>query len=91
MSEGRPGLASALVRVGSLRISRGILEPGLRWPTSLKPIQGTPSSQIHHSQLLVQGQFPDEMDDVADARRSQPPVRLTPAVDVGIRDLAVDT
>ncbi len=53
----------ALVRVGSLTIGRGILEPGFRWSTSLKPIQGTPSCQIHHLQLLVQGRFHVEMDD----------------------------
>ncbi len=52
-----------LVRVGSLTIGRGILEPGFRWSTSLKPIQGTPSCQIHHLQLLVQGRFHVEMDD----------------------------
>jgi hypothetical protein len=52
-----------LVRVGSVTIGRGILEPGFRWSTSLKPIQGTPSCQIHHLQLLVQGRFHVEMDD----------------------------
>ncbi len=52
-----------LVRVGSLTIGRGILEPGFRWSTSLKPIQGTPSCQIHHLQMLVQGRFHVEMDD----------------------------
>lgn len=51
-----------LVRVGSLTIGRGVLEPGFRWSTSLKPIQGTPSCQIHHLQLLLQGRFHVEMD-----------------------------
>jgi class 3 adenylate cyclase len=50
------------VHVGSLTIGRGVLEPGFRWSTSLKPIQGTPSSQIHHLQLQVQGRFHVEMD-----------------------------
>jgi len=52
-----------LVRVGSLTIGRGILEPGWRWSTSLKPIQGTSSCQIHHLQLLLAGRFHVEMDD----------------------------
>ena len=52
-----------LVRVGSVTMGRGILEPGFRWSTSLKPIQGTPSCQIHHLQLMVQGRFHVEMDD----------------------------
>jgi len=51
-----------LVHVGSLTIGRGVLEPGFRWSTSLKPIQGTPSCQIHHLQLLLQGRFHVEMD-----------------------------
>jgi class 3 adenylate cyclase len=52
-----------LVHLGSVTMGRAILEPGFRWSTSLKPIQGTPSCQIHHLQLLVQGRFQVEMDD----------------------------
>jgi class 3 adenylate cyclase len=52
-----------LVHVGSVTLGRGILEPGFRWSTSLKPIQGTPSCQIHHLQLMLQGRFHVEMDD----------------------------
>jgi class 3 adenylate cyclase len=52
-----------LVRVGSLTLGRGILEPGFRWSTSLKPIQGTSSCQIHHVQLMLHGRFHVEMDD----------------------------
>jgi len=52
-----------LVHIGSVTIGRGILEPGFRWSTSLKPIQGTPSCQIHHLQLMLQGRFHVEMDD----------------------------
>jgi len=52
-----------LVHLGSVTMGRAILEPGFRWSTSLKPIQGTPSCEIHHLQLLVQGHFHVEMDD----------------------------
>ena len=52
-----------LVHVGSVTMGRGILEPGFRWSTSLRPIQGTPSCQIHHLQLMLQGRFHVEMDD----------------------------
>ena len=52
-----------LVHLGSVTMGRGILEPGFRWSTSLRPIQGTPSCQIHHLQLMVQGRFHVEMDD----------------------------
>ncbi len=52
-----------LVHVGSVTMGRGILEPGFRWSTALKPIQGTPSCEIHHLQLMLQGRFHIEMDD----------------------------
>ena len=52
-----------LVHVGSVTLGRGILEPGFRWSTSLRPIQGTASCQIHHLQLMLQGRFHVEMDD----------------------------
>jgi class 3 adenylate cyclase len=52
-----------LVHIGSLTIGRGILEPGWRWSTSLKPIQGTPSCQVHHLEVLLAGRFRVEMDD----------------------------
>ena len=53
----------ALVHIGSVTMGRGVLEPGFRWSTSLKPVQGTPSCQIHHLQLMLQGHFRVEMDD----------------------------
>jgi class 3 adenylate cyclase len=52
-----------LVHVGSVTMGRGVLEPGFRWSTSLKPIQGTPSCQIHPLQLMLQGRLHVEMDD----------------------------
>ena len=52
-----------LVHIGSVTMGRGILEPGFRWSTSLKPFQGTPSCQIHHLQLMLQGRLHVEMDD----------------------------
>lgn len=52
-----------LVHVGSLTIGRGILEPGWRWSTSLQSIQGTPSCQVHHLEVLLAGRFRVEMDD----------------------------
>jgi class 3 adenylate cyclase len=58
-----PKGTAQLVHVGSLTIGRGILEPGWRWSTSLKPIQGTPSCQVHHVEVLLAGRFHVEMDD----------------------------
>lgn len=51
------------MHVGSLTIGRGILEPGWRWSTSLQSIQGTPSCQVHHLEVLLAGRFRVEMDD----------------------------
>ena len=51
-----------LVHIGSVTMGRGVLQPGFRWSTSLKPIQGTPWCQIHHLQLMLQGRFHVEMD-----------------------------
>jgi hypothetical protein len=51
------------VQVGSLTIGRGILERGWRWSTSLRPIQGTPSCQVHHLEVLLAGRFHVQMDD----------------------------
>jgi class 3 adenylate cyclase len=58
-----PGGIVDLVHIGSVTMGRGVLQPGFRWSTSLKPIQGTPSCQIHHLQLMLQGRFHVEMDD----------------------------
>ncbi len=52
-----------LVRQGQLTLGRGILQPGFRWSTSLRPIQGTTSCQIHHLQIMLAGRFHVEMDD----------------------------
>ena len=62
-----PGGTGQLVHIGSLTIARGILEPGWRWSTSLKPIQGTPSCQVHHLEVLLQGRFHVEWDDGEEA------------------------
>jgi class 3 adenylate cyclase len=51
-----------LVHLGSVTMGRGTLQPGFRWSTSLRTIQGTPSCQIHHLQLMIQGRFHVEMD-----------------------------
>ena len=58
-----PKGAGHLVQIGSLTIGRGVFEPGWRWSTSLRPIQGTPSCQVHHLEVLLAGRFHVEMDD----------------------------
>lgn len=58
-----PNGTADILQLGSLTIGRGILEPGWRWSTSLKPIQGTPSCQVHHVEVLLEGRFKVEWDD----------------------------
>jgi class 3 adenylate cyclase len=58
-----PNGTGQLLHIGSLTIGRGILEPGWRWSTSLKSIQGTPSCQVHHLEVLLSGRFHVEWDD----------------------------
>ena len=58
-----PHLALNLVRVGSLTIGRGQVEPGFRWSTHLRQETDEPLCQIHHLQLLLSGRFAVEMDD----------------------------
>lgn len=52
-----------LARAGSLTIGRGVLDPGWRWSTHLKPLTGSDSCQIHHLEVLISGRFRIEMDD----------------------------
>ena len=50
-------------RINDERLQIRTLEPGWRWSTSLRPIQGTPSCQVHHLEVLLAGRFHVEMDD----------------------------
>ena len=52
-----------LARAGSISIGRGVLEPGWRWSTHMRPIMGTASCPIHHVQVVLSGRFAIRMDD----------------------------
>ena len=58
-----PLLTLNLVRVGSLTIGLGRVEPGFRWSTHLRKETDEPLCQVHHVQLLLSGRFAVEMDD----------------------------
>ncbi len=58
-----PKLVVHLVQVGSLAVGRGVVEPGWRWSTHVRPYAGTASCQVHHVQMLLSGRFRVEMDD----------------------------
>lgn len=52
-----------LVRIGSLMLGLGRLEPGWRWSTHMRQVTDEPLCQVHHVQLLLSGRFAVQMDD----------------------------
>ena len=58
-----PRLTVNIVRVGSLTIGLGTVEPGFRWSTHVRKEIDEPLCQVHHLQLLLSGRFAVEMAD----------------------------
>ncbi len=58
-----PRLTLNLLRVGSLSIGRGTVQPGWRWSTHMRKETDEPLCQIHHVQLLLSGRFAVQMED----------------------------
>lgn len=52
-----------LVKIGGAVVGRGILQPGWRWSTSIKPIAKTASCEAPHFQYHVSGVLHVVMDD----------------------------
>jgi class 3 adenylate cyclase len=50
------------VDIGTLIVGRAVLEPGWRWSVDMRPAVGTPSCQVHHLHLLLQGRFAVRLD-----------------------------
>ena len=51
-----------MTRVGPYTIGRGVLQPGWRWSTHVRPLTGTASCEVHHVQVLLAGRFGVRMD-----------------------------
>lgn len=58
-----PLLTVNLVRVGSLTVGIGTVEPGWRWSTHMRKATDQPLCRIHHLQVLSSGRFAVQMDD----------------------------
>ena len=58
-----PMLSLGLLRVGSLTVGYGQVQPGWRWSTHMRKETDEPLCQIHHLQLMLSGRFAIEMDD----------------------------
>ena len=56
-------LTMHFVRVGSLNVGRGIVQPGWRWSTYMRKETDEPLCRIHHLQLLVSGRFAVQLED----------------------------
>jgi len=58
-----PGLHLDLVRVGSLTVGLGTVQPDFRWSTHVGKATGESLCYVHHTQLLLSGRFAVRMDD----------------------------
>ena len=63
VSHETPGLAISVASIGSHVIGYGVVQPGWRWSTHLKPTAGTASCLVHHVQVFLTGRFVARMDD----------------------------
>lgn len=60
---GMPGSIVNILRVGSLTVGYGQVQPGWRWSTHMLKAIDEPLCQIHHLQLLLSGRFAVQMAD----------------------------
>jgi class 3 adenylate cyclase len=58
-----PLLQMDFVRVGSLAVGRGTVQPGWRWSTHMRKETDEPLCRIHHLQLLLSGRFAVQLED----------------------------
>ena len=58
-----PRLRVNVVRVGSLTIGLGTVEPGFRWSIHVRKEADEPLCQVHHLQMLLSGRFAVQMAD----------------------------
>jgi class 3 adenylate cyclase len=58
-----PGLTVNFLKVGSLSIGYGVVQPGWRWSTHMPKATDEPLCQVHHLQLLLSGRFAVQMED----------------------------
>ena len=58
-----PMLKVNLVRMESLTIGYGVVQPGWRWSTHMRKETDEPLCQVHHLQLLLSGRFAIQMAD----------------------------
>jgi hypothetical protein len=54
---------SQLARIGPIGVGRAVLAPGWRWTTSIGPLLGDASCQVHHISLVLSGRIAFQMED----------------------------
>jgi hypothetical protein len=67
-----------LVTLGGVTFGRGVLQPGWRWSSSVKPIAKTASCQAPHLQYHVSGRLGVRMDDGSTAEFGPGDVSMLP-------------
>ena len=60
---GTPLSTVNILRVGSLTVGLGRVQPGWRWSTHMPKVTDEPLCQIHHLQLILSGRFAVQLDD----------------------------
>ena len=58
-----PLMETQLANVGPIAVGRAVLEPGWRWSTSVRPVAGGTTCQVHHISLVLSGRIRFEMED----------------------------
>ena len=58
-----PSGSGALVHVGGHTVGRGVLEPGWRWSTHIKPLAETQYCEFTHTGVILAGTLHVEMKD----------------------------
>jgi class 3 adenylate cyclase len=58
-----PLMDSQLARIGPIGVGRAVLAPGWRWTTSIGPLLGDASCQVHHISLVLSGRIAFQMED----------------------------
>ncbi|MFN2614051.1 MAG: cupin domain-containing protein [Actinomycetota bacterium] len=53
----------SFVNVESLVVMQGEMKPGWRWSNDLRPMVGTPSCEIEHTGVILDGTLHVELDD----------------------------
>jgi hypothetical protein len=73
-----PNGEMTVVELDGLTVGRGVMQPGWRWSTDVKPIAGTDSCEIPHTGYVISGRVHVRMDDGTEAEYGPGDVMVIP-------------